>query len=513
MSILRISRRGAVALATSGFAAFSLTDGAFAQTPAPKRGGRVVYGQTYPNWALGESSRGQHAFYWIDLLTRSVWNCLAWVDEELRVHPEIATSWESDEAVKTWEFTTREGVTFHNGRPMTIDDVVSSCAFHAAIPGFVSRQVASVEKAGANKVRFHLKAPNAEFPYTMADYRNVIMPAAAPDQIGYDGIGTGPFKLVEVDNKRLARMVRHETYWMPGKPYLDELQGVIATGQAAINGFRAGQLNAVFNIDPGQVAQYKAAGGDVHVAAAGDQFLLVLPKNLDQAWNDVRVRQALALAIDRKAINRIVYGERDGWTGNDSHIPGNDPVFVPRPMERDVARARALLAEAGFPNGIELPVMVFTASFPEEPRIYPIVTESLRAAGITLRFEERPADGYNQYRLAVNTPVGRPARSLVGPRNAAISLQRMTAANPSEAGGWSGPASVQYDAMYLQAIGTKDDAKRAELYREMQRLLHREVPAIMLGGRRNMAAFKTNVHGLKAHPQNWSSRFEDIWIS
>ena len=111
--------------------------------------------------------------------------------------------------------------------------------------------------------------------------------------------------------------------------------------------------------------------------------------------------------------------------------------------------------------------MYFTASFPEEPRIFPIVTESLRAAGITLRFEERPQDGYNQYRLAVNAPVGRPARSLVGPRNAAISLQRMTAANPSEAGGWSGPASQQYDALYVQAIGTKDDARRAEIYREI----------------------------------------------
>jgi len=512
-SMTRLSRRKALELSLAGWTLVNLPDFALAQGEQPKRGGRLVYGQTYPNWALGDSNRGQHAFYWIDLLTRSVWNCLCWVDESLRVHPEIATSWTSDDAVKEWEFTIREDVLFHNGREMTIDDVVASCAFHAAIPGFVSRQVEKVEKAGTNKVRFLLKTPNAEFPYTMADYRNVMMPAAPPDQIGFDGIGTGPFKIVEVDNKRLARMVRNDRYWMPGKPYLDELQGVLATGQAAINGFRSGQLNAVFNIDPGQVSQFKAAGGDVHVSAAGDQFWLVIPKNLDQPWKDVRVRLALAHAIDRKAINRIVYGDPEGWTGNDTHLSGNDPAFVPRAVERDVAKAKALLAEAGYPNGIELPVMYFTASFPEEPRVFPIVTESLRAAGITLRFEERPQDGFNQFNLAVNAPVGRPRRNLVGPRNAAISLQRLTSANPGEQGAWTGPAADRYDALYAQAVATKDEVKRFELYREMQRLAQSEAPGIMLGGRRNMAAFRTNVRNLKSHPQNWSSRFDDIWIA
>jgi peptide/nickel transport system substrate-binding protein len=513
MTIQRLSRRDALKAAAAGATVLSLPDFALAQAQQPKRGGRVVYGQTYPNWALGDSNRGQHAFYWIDLMTRSAWNCLCWVDEELRVQPEIATSWETDDAVRVWEFTIRENVTFHDGRPMTIADVVQSCAFHASIPGFVARQVEKVEQAGPNKVRFLLKAPNAEFPYTMADYRNVIMPAAPFDQIGFDGIGTGPFKIVDVDNKRIARMVRHEQYWVPGRPYLDELHGVLATGQAAINGFRSGQLNAVFNIDPGQVQQFRAAGGEVQVSSAGDQFWLVIPKNLDQPWADVRVRQAMALAIDRKAINRIVYGVADGWTGNDTHISGNDPVFVPRAVERDVARARALLAEAGHPNGIELPVMYFTASFPEEPRIFPIVTESLRAAGITLRFEERPQDGFNQFNLAVNSPIGRPRRSLVGPRNAAISLQRLTSANPGEQGGWTGPAADRYDALYAQAVATKDEARRFEMYREMQRLAQSEAPGIMLGGRRNMAAFRPDVRNLRSHPQNWGSRFDEIWIA
>lgn len=115
--------------------------------------------------------------------------------------------------------------------------------------------------------------------------------------MGYDGIGTGPFRLIEIDNARQFRAERFDAYWMDA-PYLDELRGVIAMGNAAINGFRAGQLNAVWNIDPGQIGQYEKVCGQIHSSAAGDQFWLIMPKNLDFPWNDVRVRKAMSLAVD-----------------------------------------------------------------------------------------------------------------------------------------------------------------------------------------------------------------------
>ena len=241
----------------------------------------------------------------------------------------------------------------------------------------------------------------------------------------YDGIGTGPFQLIETDNARLFHARRNENYWMAGGgPYLDELVGVITIGNAAINGFRAGQLNAVRNIDPGQIGQYEDAGGAVHASRSGDGFYMVMPKSVDIPWNDQRVRQAMSLAIDRVKINTIVYSDPDGWTGNDTHMNGLNAEFVPRDVERDVAQAKALLAEAGYADGVTLPTMLFCPSFPEEPRLWPIVTESLTEAGIQLKFEERPCDGYIPYALAVNKPWGRPRRHLVGPRNPYINLLR-----------------------------------------------------------------------------------------
>jgi peptide/nickel transport system substrate-binding protein len=191
---------------------------------------------------------------------------------------------------------------------------------------------------------------------------------------------------------------------------------------------------------------------------------------------------------------------------------GVNAEFLPRADGRDVARARALLAEAGYGEGVTLPAMYYCPSFPEEPRIYPIVSESLAEAGISLVFEERPCDGFNPFTTAVNQPIGRPRRNLVGPRNPFINLSRLSPRNEAELGSWEGPGTKRYDALLLEAVGTADPERRLELYHEAQRIAQDEVPGIMLGGRRNMVAHRPEVRNARSHSQNWSSRFEYIWI-
>ncbi|MBK8084238.1 MAG: hypothetical protein IPK28_10675 [Devosia sp.] len=142
-----------------------------------------------------------------------------------------------------------------------------------------------------------------------------------------------------------------------------------------------------------------------------------------------------------------------------------------------------------------------------------IVAESVKKAGITLELRELSCDGFNDYAQAVNAPVGRPRHSLVGPRNPAISMGRLVSTiNPAEPGGWSGPAAEEYAKLHTAALAEPDDAKRFEMYQQLQRLAQDEVPAIVLGGRRNMLAHAAGVKNLRAHLQNWSSRFDDFWI-
>ncbi|MBA8880987.1 ABC transporter substrate-binding protein [Phyllobacterium myrsinacearum] len=482
---------------------------------SPKSGGKLVYGQTYPNWAIGTSGNGKHPYYWIDLLTRSIWNCLIWVDHDFKLQGELAESWQpADESLTVWDFKLREGVMFHNGREMTSADAVASINAHVAQKGssFINKWFNKVEAQGQYGIRFTLNAPYAEWPFALAEYRIAIVPSASPELILTDGIGTGPFKLVEVDNRRGFRAVRNENYWLKGRPFLDELEGYIVNSQTAVNGFRSGQFNAVFNIDPTTSGQYESTGGIIHKSKGGDQFLLSLPKNLNLVWNDPRIRLAISLAVDRDAINTIVYKDPGSWVGNDTHMSGLNAEFQPRAKPYDPETAKRLLAEAGHPSGLNLPAMVYCPSFPEEPKIMAIVAESLKKAGINIDIREMPCDGFNDYVVQVNGPIGRPARSLVGPRNPAINLGRMVT-NASEAAGWKGPKADEFASLYGKAIAEPDEAKRTEMYHELQSIVQSDTPALVLGGRRNMLAHAPSVQNLRSHSQNWSSRFDDVWIN
>ena len=483
----------------------------------PRRGGTLTYGNPVPNWALGQSDRGEHPYFFMDIQTRGIWNALTWVDESLGVVPELAESYESDDTATVWEYRLREGVLFHDGREFTSEDAVASCRLHAHPElggvGFFKQYIDRVEPMGRYGVRFHLTRPNVEFPYATAEYRAMMLPARDDlAEMGYDGIGTGPFRLLEIDNKRQFRAERFEDYWMPGRPYLDGLNGVLAMGQNAINGFRAGQLDAVLNADPGQFDQFREAGAEIQTAPSGDQFWIVLPKNLNLPWNDVRVRKAMSLAIDRPAVNRIIYADPEGWTGNDTHMNGVNREFLPRPVERDVAEARRLLAEAGYPDGIELPAIYYCPGYPEEPRLWAVIAESLKEAGIALEFAERPCDGFNPFVNAVNKPIGRPRRNLVGARNPNINLSRLSDLNPAEPGGWAGEGFERYNALLAEAAAELDPEKRLGIYHEMQRIAQEEVPGIMIGGRRTNVVHAPRFRNLRPHTQLWQGpRYETVW--
>lgn len=147
----------------------------------------------------------------VDLLTRSAYNSLLWVDTNLPLQGELAKAWGAlDDRLETWEFVLHEGVRFHDGRELTAADVVSSFALHKA-KHWASAQIADVTASGRHKVQFRLKKGNAEFPYVVAEHDTMIMPADdSPDRIGLSGVGTGPFRIVSVDPQRRMVLERNE---------------------------------------------------------------------------------------------------------------------------------------------------------------------------------------------------------------------------------------------------------------------------------------------------------------
>ena len=514
----RISRRTFV---RAGLAAGALPalrpSPALAQADAPRRGGSLVYAQLSANRRAADATNARHPYWVVDANTRLQWNCLTWVNEKLEWELELATRVEpTDPSMKVWDVAVREGVRFHDGRELTAADVVASFDYHRRNAPF-ARQIVRIEAPSSHLARFTLESGNSEFPYILAEYNSVIMPAAPADRIGFDGIGTGPFRIVATDPNRSLIMERFDGYWRSGRPYLDRVEIHNREGQqeAALNGLRAGQFDAVLSIDPRAAMQLQADPAyAVESAKGGYSFVIQLPKHPGSPFLDKRVRQAFALAIDRDAIVRIAYGGKHGWVGNDSHLVITDPAFVPRPGGRDVARARRLLAEAGHPNGITLPTLYYSPQLPEVPRYFQVLQQSVREAGITVPIEERPNDGYIQFRSGDNDfSKGRFhkfAMTAVGSRNPGISLFRMRHAYV-ESGHWSGPEQDRYMALYGEAMVTRDAAARRAIYARMQAILHEEVPAVLPAGGDNFLVRRRNVNGLRFHPQIWSVRFDEVW--
>ena len=483
----------------------------------PKRGGTLVCAQLSANRRSADARNARHPYYVVDANTRMQWNCLTWVNPRLEWELELASAVEPvDDKLSIWDVTLRDGVRFHDGRELSSADVAASFEYHRQKAPF-ARQITRLETLDRLRTRFHLNAGNAEFPYILAEYNSVIMPAAPLESIGMDGIGSGPFRIVSSDPNRSLIMARFDGYWNSGLPYLDRLEVHNREGQqeAALNGLRGGQFDVVLSIDPRAARQLADdADFDIESARGGYSFVIQLPKHPGSPFMDKRVRQAFAMAIDREAIVRIAYGGGYGWIGNDSHLVITDPAFVPRPDKRDLARVRSLLAEAGHPNGITLPTLYYSPQLPEVPRYFQVLQQSVREAGITMPIEERPNDGYIQFRTGDNDlSKGRFhkfAMTAVGSRNPGISLYRMRA-DFVESGHWRGPAHDRYMALYGQAMVTADAAARKSIYADMQAILHEEVPAVLAAGGDNFLVKRKNVRDLPFHPQIWSIRFDRTW--
>lgn len=516
-----LSRRNVLLGMGAGAATVSLGEllwpgSALAATP--KKGGKLVY-TGIPNSKHKTLKKAKHPYFGLEIRTTVTYDRLTWVDEDLNVVPQLATKWEAVEKDQTvWEVDIREGVKFHDGRALTADDVVASYKMHKDKKlgtSFSKKLLKDIEKVGPNKVRFHLLSPNSELPWWMAEYRQVIMPAGELSEMGYSGIGSGPFKFAKIDPGRRVIYEANEDYWGDG-PYLENLEAISQKGADPINAYLSGQIDAIVQADPASVAQFKARTDTVvDVAKSGDQILMVLPKYEGSPFADVRVRQALSLALDREQIVKIAYNGL-GWVSNDSHMHAASPDFLAKEPVRDVEQAKKLLAEAGHPNGVTLPTFYYAPYYPELGRVFQVAAESVKAAGITMPIEERPLAGYRKWRVEdkKKTRKHRFAMGPVGARNSGANMFRMARPTYNESGYWHpSPEGDAYISMYKKALSTGDNTERQAIYHEMQRLLQKEVPSVFLTGRREIIVHRNTVQGLKAHPQYWGIQFAKVWRS
>jgi peptide/nickel transport system substrate-binding protein len=317
----------------------------------------------------------------------NVYDTLVEPDDNLQMKPALAESWTTSDDGLTWTFKLRSGVTFSNGDPFTADDVVYS--FNRIIdeklnPSYRLDSVKDVTKVDDATVRFELTRPTPSLLVAIGGYKAL---AIVDEQNVKDGtikdkpVGTGPFTLDSWQRGQSIKLKANPKYW-GGAP---KLSGVtftfVSEPSTALANLQGGQVQWTDNIPPAQVDNLTSGDEPVVKSVPSQDYWYFALNDKKKPFDDPRVRQAFAWAIDRDAIAEAA--KFGAATPNQTAIPKSSPWFYDyAPYRQDANKAKALLQQAGVSN-LEVDYMV-TSAYPESITAAQVMKDQLSKAGITL---------------------------------------------------------------------------------------------------------------------------------
>jgi peptide/nickel transport system substrate-binding protein len=434
-------------------------------------------------------------------ITRNIYDTLVQTDERGRIEPDLALEWEPSADGKTWTFTLRTGVRFHNGRELTADDVVYS--FERLLsPETASPRakdfavVESVSAPDAETVVFQLKQPQASFLSNLAYGWAAIVPREAADTLRDEPVGTGPFQLVEWVKDSHVTLERFDGYFLPGVPYLDRATFRVITDPAArMAALQAGEVDVIPELPVQQVATVRndPALKLIEVPFNGIQYIAI--NNAMPPFDDVRVRQALNHAVDKQAV--IEAAQFGIGVPIGSHMPPVTEFYVDLSdrYPYDPEKARALLAEAGYPDGFET-TMILPQPYDFHIRNGQVVADQLSKVGIKVKLETMEwgtwlQQVYNGRQFAL-TAIGATGRLDPDPF-----LNAYVSTSPENMRNYENP---RFDE--LAALGTTESetTRRKDIYAEMQNLLADDAAAIYLLAPLSSVTLRQDVQGWVVYP-------------
>ena len=328
-------------------------------------------------------------------------------DDNLALTPGVAESWEQVDDV-TYIYRLREGVTFHDGSPVTAEDVVYSMLWHlnpdsgSQLTAFYG-SVDSIEATGEREITVKLKNPDVQFQYTPAHMSGFIMKKAQleahPDDYGTPDvlpIGTGPYKIVEFVPDERVVLEAHEGYWGTPPPAKRITILGIVDQQTRLLAMRNGDLDGTFDVSISDIDQWKALDGvDVVTAPSLGVILLTLDQKTPPLDN-VHVRRAIAHSLDRAGLVEallkgngapaVALNPPEMWAGVLSLDETKAFYSTLNPYEFDLEKAKAEMKASGA-SGFEVTVSA-PASDPYMVSILLSLSENLKSLGITLNVQE-----------------------------------------------------------------------------------------------------------------------------
>jgi peptide/nickel transport system substrate-binding protein len=455
-----------------------------APAQGPKRGGTLVVGNDED--AVGLDPHIAFAFASTNFYEHA-YNGLIRFNAKMELEPDLAQSWEVVNPT-TVVFTLRKGVRFHNGREMTAEDVRYSIerirdpktgSPVRSVYGSVER----VEVVDPLTVRLHLKRPDASMLALMAGRASYVVPKEEVDKHGNlqkVAVGTGPFKLVEHVPGDFARFVRNEQYFEKGLPYLDGFTiKVIKDESSRLAALRRGTVDLTW-IKATEIEELaRKEKGILSADTPEARHLYVWLNTRQPPFDNVKLRQAVAASLNRQEIIDAVLMGRGKLT---AAVPPANPPYAATAAEietfpfykQDLALAKKLLAEAGHPKGFEFTLK----TSPHSPDYVPaaqVMQRQLARAGITMKIEQMEWGALLKiFREKANFQSIAFAR-IWYPDPEGYAYDTLHSKGDINAGGY---ASAESDRL-LEAQGAEvDPARRAKLWKDLQRLWAQDVPII-----------------------------------
>jgi len=459
---------------------------------------------------------------------RVVETLVTFPDESTQVVPGLAESWTISKDGLQYTFKLRSGIKFHDGTPLTAEAVKFSIERqinpeHPAhklgkypFAGFFFGNVKAVETLSDERVAFLLKEPRASFLSILtAGAASIVSPTAVmksgPDY-PLQPVGTGPFKFVSWDRGQRVVLEKNPAYWkFPVK--LDRvIYRPIVEDQARLTELLTGSLDLIVGVPPDFVGQLESGGKAAVLKQVGAHVWYLGINNQKKPFDDKRVRQALNYAVNKDAIVRDVL-KGTGTPSRGPVLPNTwaaDATLKAYPY--DPERAKKLLAEAGYPNGFATTLWVpESGSGMQSPVAMSTVMQSnLKAVGVNVTLQTMEWGAFlaklrskEQELFALSWMAGTEDPDMV--LYPLLHSSQWTPNGPNRAL-YKNP---RFDDLLQQARLTTDQARRASLYKEAQRILVDDAPWVFVDHEIQIAALGKRVQGFKLHP-SFDLRIETI---
>ncbi len=453
---------------------------------------------------------------------------VAFADESTQIVPGLAESWTISKDGLTYTFKLRKGIAFHDGTPLNA----------AAVKFSIERQinpehpanklgkypfavynlgnVKAVEAMDDSTVRFVLKEPRASFLAIMTSGAASIVSPTAAMKSGQDyavsPVGTGPFKFASWDRGQRVVLEKNPSYWRYPVKVDRVIYRPVTEDQARLTELLTGGLDLIVGTPPDFVAQLENHPKVTLQKQVGAHVWYLGFNNTKKPFDDKRVRQALNYAVNKDAIVRDVL-KGTGAVSKGPVLPGTwgDEGGL-KPFPYDPEKARKLLAEAGLASGFTTTLWVpESGSGMQSPvAMSTIIQSNLKAVGVNVTLQTMEWGTFlaklrtkEQDMFALSWMAGSEDPDLV--MYPLLHSSQWTPVGPNRAL----YKNTRFDEVLSQARLTTDQAKRAELYREAQRLLHDDPPWIFIDHEVQTAAFAKRVQGFKLHP-SFDLRVETI---